>query len=61
MRTHLLSKGLADGGPFCGSADNQRRLVFEITNPMYMPEGEIRVHDPDGLCLLIGQCELRTD
>src|SRR5262245_477462 len=60
MRAHLLSRGLADGGPFCGPARGQGRVVFELTHPVYMPEGEIRVHDLDRFCLLIGQCELRT-
>jgi len=26
-----------------------------ITHPAYMPKGEIRIDDPDGYCLLIGQ------
>jgi hypothetical protein len=29
--------------------------VGPITHPDYMPAGEIRVEDPDGYCLLIGQ------
>ena len=29
--------------------------VGEIGQPDYMPAGEIRVHDPDGYVLLIGQ------
>ena len=29
--------------------------VSSITYPDYMPKGEIRVDDPDGYCLLIGQ------
>ena len=29
--------------------------VGEITAPDYMPAGEMRVHDPDGYVLLIGQ------
>jgi Glyoxalase/Bleomycin resistance protein/Dioxygenase superfamily len=29
--------------------------VSLITYPEYMPKGEIRVEDPDGYCLLIGQ------
>jgi hypothetical protein len=32
-----------------------RVLVSEISYPEYMPKGEIRVDDPDGYCLLIGQ------
>lgn len=40
LRAHLLAKGIA---------------VSEISFPFYMPEGEIRVADPDGYVLLIGQ------
>jgi hypothetical protein len=29
--------------------------VSPITYPAYMPKGEVRVDDPDGYCLLIGQ------
>ena len=29
--------------------------VSNITYPKYMPKGEVRVDDPDGYCLLIGQ------
>jgi len=32
-------------------------VVFEVTRPHYMPEGEVRVVDPDGYGLLIGQHE----
>ena len=31
--------------------------VGEVTHPDYMPRGEIRVADPDGYVLLIGQLE----
>jgi hypothetical protein len=27
----------------------------EITYPFYMPKGELRLNDPDGYCLLVGQ------
>ena len=40
LREHLLSNGLS---------------VSPITYPNYMPKGEMRVDDPDGYCLLIGQ------
>lgn len=57
LRAHLLSSGLLDGGPFCGTPGpgDGRRVAFEITRPFYMPDGEFRVSDPDGYCLLIGQ------
>ena len=31
--------------------------VGEISYPEYMPEGEFRIDDPDGYCLLIGQSD----
>jgi hypothetical protein len=40
LRAHLQSSGVK---------------VSPITYPDYMPKGEIRVDDPDGYCLLIGQ------
>jgi Glyoxalase/Bleomycin resistance protein/Dioxygenase superfamily len=40
LRAHLQSSGVK---------------VSSITYPDYMPKGEIRVDDPDGYCLLIGQ------
>jgi hypothetical protein len=40
LREHLITAGVR---------------VSPITYPEYMPKGEIRVDDPDGYCLLIGQ------
>jgi len=40
LREHLLASGVK---------------VSPITYPDYMPKGEIRVEDPDGYVLLIGQ------
>jgi len=40
LRGHLLDKNVK---------------VSPITYPPYMPKGEIRIDDPDGYCLLIGQ------
>ena len=31
--------------------------VAEISYPVYMPEGEFRIDDPDGYCLLVGQSD----
>lgn len=31
--------------------------VSLITHPPYMPEGEFRIDDPDGYCLLVGQSD----
>lgn len=57
LRTHLLASGVPDGGRF-GPPHNPahaRAAVFDIARPFYMPAGELRVHDPDGYCILIGQ------
>ena len=40
LRDHLLASGVR---------------VSTITYPDYMAKGEVRVEDPDGYCLLIGQ------
>lgn len=42
LRAHLLAAGVK---------------VSPITYPEYKPKGEIRVDDPDGYCLLIGQAD----
>ncbi|HEX8876824.1 MAG TPA: hypothetical protein VF777_08760 [Phycisphaerales bacterium] len=57
LRSHLLASGLHDGGAFVGAPgpNNGLRVVFSITHPNYMPLGEMRVSDPDGYCILIGQ------
>lgn len=57
LRRHLLAQGLRDGGVFCGQPGpgDGRRVAFEITRPDYMPAGEMRLHDPDGYCILVGQ------
>jgi catechol 2,3-dioxygenase-like lactoylglutathione lyase family enzyme len=57
LRRHLLAEGLADGGVYCGQMgpNNGRSVVFAESHPGYMPGGEIRVADPDGYCILIGQ------
>jgi hypothetical protein len=31
--------------------------VSEITHPAYMKEGELRLEDPDGYVLLVGQTD----
>lgn len=46
LRNHLLDEGLS---------------VPDITHPDYMPHGELRLVDPDGYILLIGQLEPLSD
>ncbi len=57
MRAHLLACGVTDGGAFRGGPAQSAHVptVFQVTHPHHMPAGELRVHDPDGYCLLIGQ------
>jgi len=65
LRSHLLDEaGLPDAGPppseWTRGAEPSipdGAAVFRITSPFYMPGGELRVHDPDGYCLLIGQLQ----
>lgn len=58
LRSQLIAGGFKDGGRYgeAGATPAAPGVVYEMTFPFYMPEGEIRVHDPDGYCLLIGQC-----
>ncbi len=57
LRRQLLASGLHDGGTYCGAKgpNDGRRVVFEVAHPDYMPSGEIRIADPDGYCILVGQ------
>jgi catechol 2,3-dioxygenase-like lactoylglutathione lyase family enzyme len=57
LRSHLLSCGLHEGGSYRGQCgpNNGRRVVFEVSRPPYMTDGELRIADPDGYCILVGQ------
>lgn len=59
LREHLLGCGLHDGGVFTGQPgpNGGRRVVFAVAARDYMPGGEVRVADPDGYCVLVGQVE----
>ena len=61
LRDHLLDQGIPDGGmpPMEGieSPPPNGAAVFEIVPRFYMPAGELRIHDPDGYCLLVGQLD----
>ena len=59
LRAHLIASGVADGGAFRGGGgvEPRRGVAFAISHPPYMPEGEMRVHDPDGYVILVGQSE----
>jgi hypothetical protein len=63
LRRHLLGLGYRDAGPppdqpgaTVGNLPAPpTAAVFQIVPRFYMPRGELRVHDPDGYCLLIGE------
>lgn len=59
LRGKLLAAGVSNGGAFGrGPLPTGRQgVLFDITHPGHMPDGELRVHDPDGYCILIGQLE----
>lgn len=62
IRMHLLKCGLADGGKFPGEGEApravpERNAVFRPAFPFYMSQGEVRIHDPDGYVILVGQLE----
>jgi methylmalonyl-CoA/ethylmalonyl-CoA epimerase len=67
LRSHLLARGLVDAGQVPGERKQEDIIrsipegacLFEINYPPYMHEGELRVHDPDGYVILIGQTERR--
>jgi catechol 2,3-dioxygenase-like lactoylglutathione lyase family enzyme len=62
LRTDLLAAGLLDSGPLLhGRLPEQdgrhwpNGRVFPVQKPFYMPEGELRLEDPDGYVILVGQ------
>lgn len=65
LRRHLLERGLPDRGKPPSDRSGEEALeqippgaaVFEARFPFYMPAGEIRIHDPDGYCILVGQLD----
>lgn len=58
LRAHLLGRGIADGGRPPGEGVEPSAAgpaVFTIVPRFYMPHGELRIHDPDGYVILVGQ------
>lgn len=58
FRIAMLASGLQDGGAYAGAREGEfprSGVVYEATYPHHMPAGEVRVHDPDGYVLLVGQ------
>jgi hypothetical protein len=59
LREHLLASGLRDGGAYTGarSPDDAPRTVYKVQRRDYMKGGEMRIIDPDGYVILVGQLE----
>ena len=58
LRDHLLARGIRDGGAPPGAGVEPSAAgpaVFTIVPRFYMPHGELRIHDPDGYVILVGQ------
>lgn len=58
VRSALLAGGVQDRGSFAGEGEDdfpRTGCLFDIVPRDYMPQGEMRVHDPDGYVLLIGE------
>lgn len=57
LRRHLLTSGVNDGGAYSGAKgpNDGPGMVFEVAHPDYMPAGEVRIADPDGYVILVGQ------
>jgi hypothetical protein len=59
LRQHLLACGVRDGGRYAGCAtpNDGPQMAYEIAYPAHMPAGELRVIDPDGYVILVGQLQ----
>jgi uncharacterized protein (TIGR03067 family) len=56
LRQALLKAGVADATAGVSAGDRGvGARVFPITHPDYMPAGEMRLIDPDGYVILVGQ------
>lgn len=59
LRERLLAAGIADGGEYRGGhgPNDGHSAVFTVVPRSHMPAGELRIHDPDGYVILVGQLE----
>lgn len=58
LRAHLLARGVQDAGAPPGEgpvASDAAPAVFTVVPRFYMPRGELRIHDPDGYVILVGE------
>lgn len=60
LREHLIANGIPSSGPYKGDHEDAfppQGRVYGILHPGHMPEGELRLHDPDGYVILVGQLD----
>lgn len=57
LRQRLLQGGLRDGTSHGAGSNEVRRVVYDVAHRDYMPGGELRIGDPDGYVILVGQLE----
>ena len=57
LRKHLVAGGLRDAGAYPGrkTAGDGPGSVFHVAHPPHMLAGELRITDPDGYVVLVGQ------
>jgi catechol 2,3-dioxygenase-like lactoylglutathione lyase family enzyme len=57
LRAQLLAGGVQDVSHHPGyhAKPTPTGVLFAIQHPFYMPAGELRVHDPDGYVIQVGQ------
>ncbi len=57
LRRHLIQCGLPDSSSASpeANASGPFPAVLAISFPNHMPAGELRLHDPDGYVILVGQ------
>jgi catechol 2,3-dioxygenase-like lactoylglutathione lyase family enzyme len=59
LRRSLLETGMKDGGAYAGvpldPKQTDHSIAFEVAHPDWLPAGELRLHDPDGYCVMVGQ------
>jgi hypothetical protein len=60
LRAALIDQGLQDAGLYLGTHNpkDTTRMVHEIAYPNHMKGGEMRVIDPDGYVILVGELVL---
>jgi len=59
LRRHLVAGGVRDSGAYSGasSPSDGPGTIFDVAHPHHMPAGEVRIIDPDGYVILVGQLD----